>query len=62
MSRIKYEVKIYNGNNELVDVQILSDERYDSLNNDNAYSLAKDKIDTTIPMDCHYRIKRVKNG
>lgn len=60
MSETRFEVKIFDSNNELADVQILTDKRYNSLSYDKSYSLVMGRCNETIPRDCHYRIKRLK--
>jgi len=61
MSKMKFEVKIYNKHDDsLVNVQTLSDERYDILDEDKATSLASNAVECTISEECKFTIKKIK--
>ncbi len=57
---MKFEIKIYSSDYELIDVQILSDKRYDSLSHYKSLALVLSFCNETIPKDCHYKIKKLK--
>jgi len=63
MSELKFEVKIYNKHDDnLINVHMLSDERYDTLDEDKAMSLARNAAEWMIPEDCRFTIKKIKNA
>ena len=61
MSKVQFEVKVYE-NNELVNVHMLSDPRYDELDEQRSMSLARNAVEWTISKDCRFTIKKKIKG
>jgi len=60
MSNVKFEVKVFNEDDDLIKAYVLSDKRYDELDEIKSMTLARNAVEWTIPESCRFTIEREK--